>query len=262
MCKRLLILSLFWSCGALLTVLPGCSRRAVVISDRELAEVDRAVPAGSTGPAEPSRAREEKPAPDGVRSSFPEDRGGALLRKVLSPQGGPPHRPEPSGCDSTPPDPALPADLDTLTLPLPVHVLPLPNLPAPGKAHPLRPQFVSAEPFEPMSGNVALPEAPSFAVGPRVRVPSVDVNEPLPLPPLARQVPDRASLEDVTGEASAQAALAARIPRRTTPAPFLRLSLPDPYEHRRPVTVPVPAEETTPAAFSLKTPKTPPAPKP
>ena len=41
MCNRLLALSLFGSWGVLLAGLPGCSRPAVVTSDRQPVEVDR-----------------------------------------------------------------------------------------------------------------------------------------------------------------------------------------------------------------------------
>jgi hypothetical protein len=75
------------------------------------------------------------------------------------------------------------------------------------------------------------------------------------LPILARPVSDRASLEDPTGDASTAAALAATLPRRVIPAPFLRLSLPEPFEFRRPLTLAVPAEATDPRTSTPQTPK-------
>jgi hypothetical protein len=197
------------------------------------------------------------PGPDGVSFPFPEDQGGALLARVLSPEGSPPPRPGHSRADPGLPEPALPEGVDTPALPPAADLMPPPRLPAPGRARPLRPWFVARETLDPLPGEVAVPEAPRFAVGPRLRVPALDVNEPPPLPLLGRRVPDRASLEDATGSASAQAALAAKVPQRTTPALFLRLTLPDPYEHRRPLGVRVPAEETTPAARSPQAPQGP-----
>jgi hypothetical protein len=77
----------------------------------------------------------------------------------------------------------------------------------------------------------------------------------LPLPILARPVPDRASLEDATAAYSATAATTAPPVWRTKPAPFLRLNLPDPYENRRPSRLPaLPGDETVPRTTWLKTP--------
>ena len=79
--------------------------------------------------------------------------------------------------------------------------------------------------------------------GPKIGWPSQDVNQPIPLPILARQVTDRASLDDPSGEASLVAALAPTVPDRTTPAPFLKLNLPDPFEHRNAVRLRTPLPE-------------------
>jgi hypothetical protein len=99
------------------------------------------------------------------------------------------------------------------------------------------------------------PQAQVLPAGERTRVSSPDPDQPIPLPILARPVPDRASLEDATTEASTAAALAGPLPRRTSPAPFLRLKLPEPYENRRPLSLPLPEEDATPTAASPRTPK-------
>ncbi len=102
------------------------------------------------------------------------------------------------------------------------------------------------------------PQVQSFLAGERTHTPSADVNRPLPLPLLAQPVIDRASLEDTTGEASVAAALARIPPSRTTPAPFLRLTLPDPFEHRNTVRVRTPPpEDATPAGGAPRTPSKP-----
>lgn len=80
----------------------------------------------------------------------------------------------------------------------------------------------------------------------RVRVPSVDVNQPIPLPILAKPSADRAPLDDATTEASNAAVLSARTPERTKPMPFLKLTLPDPFENRRPVVPPLTPSEEVP----------------
>jgi hypothetical protein len=56
-------------------------------------------------------------------------------------------------------------------------------------------------------------------------------NKPLPpLPLLGGFRPDRASLDDATGFVSLANAATPIHAQRTKPAPFLRLTLPDPYE--------------------------------
>jgi hypothetical protein len=62
-------------------------------------------------------------------------------------------------------------------------------------------------------------------------VDSVDVNQPITLPSLTRFIPDRAALDDPTRAASGAAVLAAPAAGRLGPAPFLRLTLPDPFEN-------------------------------
>ncbi len=90
--------------------------------------------------------------------------------------------------------------------------------------------------------------------GPRLRVPSVDANVVPPLPFLAKPIVDRASLTDATEEMSAKVAVGAPMPRRTTPAPFVKIDLPDPFENRKAMRIPVnfPPESTEPMAGPLK----------
>ena len=71
-----------------------------------------------------------------------------------------------------------------------------------------------------------------------------DVKVPPDLPPLARQLPDRASLDDPTADAGNAAVVARSVAVMLAVAPFVRVSLPDPFElaeQVRPV-VPPPAE--------------------
>lgn len=77
----------------------------------------------------------------------------------------------------------------------------------------------------------------------------------VPLPILATPVGDRTSLADPTAEASSAAALAAPLPRRAAPAPYVRLALPDPYENRRPLCLPVTDEDPTPVAAAPTPPR-------
>jgi hypothetical protein len=87
------------------------------------------------------------------------------------------------------------------------------------------------------------------------RVPAPDLNQPVPLPVLARPQADRAPLTDPTGDASLAAALAQPVPVRTTPAPPLRLNLPDPFENHQVARVRTPPpEEPQPVAPAPKKP--------
>ena len=87
-----------------------------------------------------------------------------------------------------------------------------------------------------------------------IRAPSPDGNQPIPLPILAQPISERASLDDPTRDASTAAATAATIPPRTRKAPFVKQTLPDPYDHRR-TEVPAPEESKD---FPLGSPQPPP----
>jgi hypothetical protein len=88
---------------------------------------------------------------------------------------------------------------------------------------PLPADFARLDPTPP--ARIHLPE------GELTRLPAIDTSRPLLLPPLAQPVPDRASLEDPTADYSARAVIGAILRPRTTPVPFLKLNLPDPFEN-------------------------------
>jgi hypothetical protein len=243
------LLLLLWS-GGLLTVVVGCSRPAIV-APVEIARAEAPpVVVRAVAPAEAPGPAREKPATEPQGFRFPDDPGGALLAKVLSPGEAAP----PSAARTTGPRPLPPPDLEPLPLSLPASRPPLvPHLPV-QKGQSLPPRLILEDTLGGPRRDPALPSGPTLTAGERTRIPSVDVNKPIPLPILAQPVTDRAPLDDATGEASTAAALSAPMPRRTTPAPFLRLMLPDPYEHRRPVDMGPPAEQNTPVAARPKTP--------
>lgn len=228
--------------GGFLVALVGCSRSAVVVA-----------PEGATHAEEPAPAllaRGQSDEADEPAPLFPEDAGGRLLAKLLPPREpdglGSPHpgnlRPVAASIRMNPPD-----------LPLPPSQSAMPRLPAPARTSPLRPRLVLEESLGGWTEMLVLPQQQSLPDAGRVRISSEDVKQPIPLPILTQPVPDHASLEDPTADASTAAALAAPLPMRTSPAPFLKLSLPDPYEHRR-GDVPTPAESRE---FPLGSPRTP-----
>src|SRR5262249_25959234 len=100
-----------------------------------------------------------------------------------------------------------------------------------------------------------LPEQPHLAVGPRLRIPSPDVNQPIPLPLLGQPVQDKVSLADATLDTSAAMALALSPPLRVNAAPFLRLVLPNPFENRDAIRLRKEIEEdTTPVTATPRVP--------
>jgi TolA-binding protein len=80
-----------------------------------------------------------------------------------------------------------------------------------------------------------------------IAVPAPEIHQPPAVLFASQPQPDRASLEDPTAELSLPAALTASPPERRTPAPFLRLTLPDPFEHRQAIRLrTTPPEEPLP----------------
>src|SRR5205085_2242724 len=79
----------------------------------------------------------------------------------------------------------------------------------------LRPHLVMEGVFVATHAEALLPAAVLLEAAERVRVPSVDVNKPIPLPILAKPSSDRAPVEDVTTEASNAAVVSGTPPART-----------------------------------------------
>ena len=230
-------------CGGLLLALLGCSRSAVVMVPEESSRAEEAV-------AQKTVARGQAEEPEENRFIFPDDSGGVLLAKVLSPTAAETirsERTEPRRRSSPS------ASMKPPALPLPRSHAVLPRLPVEGKRTPLRPRLLLEETLDGLPESPALPQALSLPAGVRLRVPSIDVNQPIPLPISSRPVAERVSLEDPTREASTAAALKAPIPSRTAKAPFLKLTLPDPYDYRR-GEVPAPEESKE---FPLGSPQAP-----
>jgi hypothetical protein len=205
--------------------------------------------ADETASKKPQPRDQEKPKV--VPFTFPEDAGGLLLAKILPPQDAPKTRLEqrqPTTRHSSGPSFAAPP-----VLPLPSSHAAMPRLPQPARRVSLRPSLVLEETLDNRPDTPILPQVPSLPQRARVRVASIDVNEPIPLPILATPISERASLDDPTSEASATVAIAAPIQPRTSKAPFLKLTLPDPYDSRR-GDAPAPEESIE---FPLGSPQTP-----
>jgi hypothetical protein len=236
--------------AGLLLALAGCGRTSVTINPAGAAAADeQSRPAAKEAPREGTKG---EAAGDGFH--FADDSGGELEGKLLAP----PVRPAPGEDRTGPHRFARSSAVESPRLPLPPTRLEPVRLPAPKASGLTRPgPLPEGIPLVSYYGTPEPPEAPRLAAGEPVREPSADVNRPLPLPLLGQETPDRVPLDDPTAEASLAAALAAPLPQRTTPAPFLRLGVPDPFENRRTVRLPAPVEE--PAAPVAASPRTPPA---
>jgi hypothetical protein len=206
----------------------GCGERSARITPES-----EAYAAESTMPVEQAQDGTAEPTPSS-EFPFPTDQGGRLLADRLRPANQVPTLPEEKHAPSK--RSASPAKLENPELSLPkLPILHPPSLPL-TKIKPIRPTLVEGEP--PLSRerlDLPSPTPVKLAAGPKIAWPSPYIHQPIPLSILARQVTDRASLDDPSGDASQAAALASKVPDRTVPAPFLRLTIPDPFEHRNAV---------------------------
>ncbi|HKI35795.1 MAG TPA: hypothetical protein VKA46_28325 [Gemmataceae bacterium] len=217
--------------GALLSSLAACgqpSTPAQIQKPDEPAPVTIARGKGDDAAAKDEPKKEE--AGDGFH--FPDDKGGQMLAKVL-----PPEDKAPGGNENVASGPKrLPGvpGLEHPSVPLGPNQGQVPRLPAGRMGPPLRPRPLPDA--LPLSGS--RPEPPQelqFPAGDRVRLPGPDVNQPAPLPVLATPAPDRSGSDDPTADLSSAAAQGAAMPARATPAPFAKVSLPDPFENRNAV---------------------------
>jgi|SRR5262245_9297946 len=160
--------------------------------------------------------------------AFADDRAGRLLERLLRP--GDIAVPA-SSAGATQPHARATSRIDNPELPLAAVEAGLPKS-KPDAATQPRPRGVpQAPPLAEQRQDPARPGLVALPAGTRIRLESMDVNKPIPLPILGQAQPDRAPLTDPTFEASLAAALAGQVPARRAPAPFLRLTLPDPFEH-------------------------------
>jgi hypothetical protein len=174
---------------------------------------------------------------------LPNDQAGRLLGQVLPPDAKPGslNNPAPQA-PSAFPSPRL----DEPRLGMPGTQAIMSRLPAPVRKKEARPRLVVEEGLGEALGDPVAPQRPAFAVSRRTRIASEDVAIPPPLPVIAQPLPDRVPLDDATAEASTAAVLTAEMPPRTSPIPFVRARVPEPFANRRPLTTRIPDEEPTP----------------
>jgi hypothetical protein len=226
--------------GCLAAGLAGCGKRVSFTSDAE-GGVEASAEGGQAEGGKPGRAGGGgSGAGGGFR--FPAGPGGKQLADLLTPSekiSPPSDRSTPGPLRFSPPP-----TLEKMEPPLPPNMADVPRLPLEPLSPPLRPRLLPEEPpLYRVRLEAAGPQRLGLPAGILVRVPSPDVDRPVPLPVLAQESPDRAPLDDPTGEASVALALEALIPQRVNPAPFLRLTLPDPFEHSEVVRLRTPPPE-------------------
>jgi hypothetical protein len=178
---------------------------------------------------QPAVERKPERIPDGGTFTFPDDAGGKALTKLVAP---PVPTPMPIAVPVVPTERRLPAFLDAPTPSTFDAASAPPRLPLP-EAKPARPTALP-ERTPPDFGGL-LPQLPprgEFATGPLTRTEARNVNVPPELPPLSpRPVADRGPLTDPTTDFTARSVINPNLPLRTEPTGFVRISLPDPFEH-------------------------------
>jgi hypothetical protein len=210
----------------------GCSSSAPAI--------DLSEPEDGIKEKEKATAQEEKA---GAPFRLPGDVKGKLLAKVLPPTTPPTllRNPKPP---APPPGPRMPLRLPETTLSRATpEVMRLPLAAGKGLA---RPDFLLEETLDDSFATPIVPKIPSFATGRRSQVGSEDVAIPPMLPLMATPLSARVSLDDPTQDASTAVVLSANLPARSRPVPFVRLTRPEPYENKIPLTLLVPEDRATP----------------
>jgi hypothetical protein len=238
---RLPVQALLLGCAGLLLGMQGCSNRTATIAIGD-----------DSGPRDVAVQGKEKPTGADVPFRLPADQAGTLLARVLPPTARPGALANPTR--SAPPVVPSPR-LAEPGLDLPAVTPDLPRLPEVVKRVPSGPEFVQQEALEDSFLLPELPARPAFAIGERTRISSPDASVPPPLPVLAQPVLDRVSLDDATMEVSTAAVLSTAMPERSTPAPYQRMTVPEPFENRDPLTLSMPAEVTVPEVEGPRPPK-------
>jgi hypothetical protein len=211
-------------------LLVGCGRSvpAVTLNPTGAAE------SGGTNQAPPSSTNLSQDADSEVGFRFTDDRGGKLLASLL-----PPTQQQSSLPSDRPTSPAIlptPRNLERITLPLPTSEAQPPRSIPSVRPRSVRPRAVpDGLPLADYRAAPVLPEHLEMPACLLAREWSPDVEAPVNLPILAQKAAESSSTDDATGEVTTAAALATVPPQRATPAPFLRMTVPDPFEHRKTV---------------------------
>ena len=209
----------------------GCGREtpppppAVAAAELTPAPVAAApAPAAPQAP-QPPQPPPQPPAPPPV-FPFPTDTAGKELPKVVAPRPVTPLPVERFGVTPKDRAPSAAVSPDPLGK---MAVAPPPALPRrPAGFAPHAP--AERVPFDLGVGAATVPARPTFAVPPAEVVRAPDVTQPPPLASLAKQVPDRASLDDPSAEPAGAVIVNRVVNPAVARAEFWRMVLPDPFE--------------------------------
>jgi hypothetical protein len=205
-------------------------------------------------PAGPA-AKDQTPSPTIGGFKFPDDDGGKLLSKLLQPKA---HAASGlmvprSGRIEHP----LPPSIARPEVPVAASSAAPPRLPGPARTEARPVPLPDRAPIELGPRVVSVPQRPIMPEGALTKIPARDVKVPAEVPILARPTTTRASLDDPTGEFTALSILSDKLPLRATPAPFMKVNLPDPTENVEAAKVKVVVKEDP-----IKSIGNPPPPKP
>jgi hypothetical protein len=159
---------------------------------------------------------------------FSDDEAGKLLAKLLTPLPLRQLAPLPTTAPRERPLPSRFAQPELL--PLVSSTMPV-RCPMPRRADPRPSPPAERVPLELAGLLVERPERIELPVGSLARLPAPDAKLPTALPILARPSAERASLDDPTADWTAASVLTAKLPLRSTAAPFVKVDLPDPFEN-------------------------------
>lgn len=214
--------------------LAGCGKQGQSVGSPP--PVVAAEPSGEDVPKD-ALAKQAPAAPPlaaGGEFKFPEDDAGKMLSKLLPPVPPPALAPLPPKGPSKRDLPAAIAQPRPAGLPDSVTLV---RVPVPARLDPKPTALPERVPFDLAGVQPQRPEPIVLPVGGLTRLDAPDVKQPVALPILARTIPDRAPLEDPTTDFTAGSIINNNLPLRTTPAPFVKTNLPDPFENSEPAKV-------------------------
>lgn len=169
------------------------------------------------------------PSLDGGTFPFPDDAGGKALSKSLAPAIP---RAVAEADKAKQKERRLPAFLNGPMPTLPDSASTPPRLPLPPIKDARPTSLPDRVPASIGGANPELPARTELPTGPLTKDERRDPNLPADLPILSsRPVPDRAPLADPTVDFTAQSVISPNLPLRTEPTGFIRINLPDPFEH-------------------------------
>jgi hypothetical protein len=171
---------------------------------------------------------EPKPVVGAEEFRFPDDPGGRLVARVLTPPAV-----LPSSREKTQRTKPAPRSIDNPAPSLPQQFASLLRLDVGKLGRPPQPQLIAPEPLFGIEESFgALPQSLSLPALDRVKIVTPNVAVAVSLDRVAQPLVEKPTTSDPTLDVSKAAALSEALPSRGTPVPFLKLILPDPFENQ------------------------------